>query len=663
MSDTFVVDAPKNEQPRREERVVREELQEDVRRDHRDARDDRSYRRDRDRDDDRDTRVTFADMSRLQARPSMGGLSDATLALLVNTFEEAKGFDKPGVPAETKRDKFKVIPMDGSLARSAQSSLLMVLPAVIADQKYALTYILLIEQSGDQQLRPMVERGETFDALVLPEDHLTESYVGIVRDQAAAAVGGTTRIVGNQVILADTFYNLTEKEAQARIASIYDNAMEAICGFRENMIDAKAGVRSTEFRVSPDKMGRGSRLEVTFDYSGRQVVDTSGMPIRSDVTTTLYYSEPNGDDNLFTRTKMGDVRAGLDLFVSYDDEDGGGRQRFGSRRGRGRNEEAPFWQAVLNINSVGQGDFPYSLELAQLLIAQTALQSNDYRWATILRPRNTLAEGYKSITSLGHLFLMHPDEELAAVAKDIGPNINDNDLADYLDLTVKPQVAFGMTVPTSGEKSWVLSIYERIALAEPGNELDDLIDVLHASADVLTGERFTAELGKCKLDPDYRPVYTTGSRSLLGTWIDDNQNRRDIREWNVPAVLTRVGEKNIDLVAEFQATFEDTRRSVEFNLAERYNILRKFVQGIHIVGTAEQLAFDTDYITCLQNALDNAKMSPHVGSNDGLQTRRSIGHDAYSRYATSEIGRTRRGRSDEREQSRRRYNFAGGNYY
>lgn len=661
MSDTFVTDAPDNaKEPRRED--TRSELREDRVRDERDSRDGDRGSRGRDRDSRRDEQVTFADMSRLQARPSMGGLSDAVLALLVNTFENAKSYDKPGVPAETKRNLFKVIPMDGSLARSSQSSLLVVLPATIGAERFALTYILLIEQSGDVQTRPLVERGETFDALVLPEDHLTETYINIVRDQAQAAVGGTARVVGNQVILADTFTHRTEKEMEQIVAHIYDNAMEAICGFRENMIDAKSGSRSSQFRVSPDKMGKGSRLEVAFDYSGKQIVDTSGLPVRSDVTTNLYYSEPNGDDNLFSRTKMGDIRCGLDLFVSYDEDGESQQRRFGGRRRRGRDIEAPFWQAVLNINAVGSGDFPYSLELSQLLIAQAVQQSNDYRWATMLRPRSTMAEGLKPLTSLGHLFLMNPDEEAACVAKDIGPNISDNDLADYLDLTVKPDVAFGMTVPSSGEKSWVLSIYERIAIAEPGSELDDLIDLLHASADVLTGNRFSDALAKRNLGNDYRPVYTTGSRTLLGTWTDDNQNRRDIREWNVPALLARVGEKNLDLVQDFQATFEDTRRSIEFNLAERYAILRKVVPGLHVTGTAEQLAFDLDYLIALQDALDGAKMSPHVSSNDGLSTRRSIGHDGYSRYATSEIGKTRRTRSDD-SADRRRRPYSGGNYY
>lgn len=659
MSDTFVTDAPENNGrgSRGQDHV---ELREDIRRDERDTRSERN------RDERRETQVTFADMSRLQARPTMGGLSDQVLSVMVETFETAKGYDKPGVPVETRRDKFKVIPMDGSLARSQQSSLLVVLPAQIGAEKYALTYILLIEQPGDNQLRPLVERGETFDALVLPEDHLTENYIEIVADLATTAVGGQAMIVGNQVILADSFQNRSEKEIASAIAMIYDNAMEAICGFRENIIDAKSGAkRSSQFRVSPDKMGKGSRLEVTFDYTGKQVTDTSGLPVCSGVTTHLYYSEPNGDDNLFNRTRMGSVHAGLDLFVSYEEEENT-RKRFGGRRSRGRNvEEAPFWQAVLNINAVSAGDVPYSLELAQLLIAQIAQQSNDYRWATMLRPRSSMADGLKPLVNLGHLFLMHPDEQMATIVKDIGPNVKDDDLADYLDLTVKPDIAFGMTVPSSGEKSWVLSIYERIALCDPTSELDDLIDLLHASADVLTGGRFTEALDKRGVGNDYRPVYTTGSRALLGTWMDENHNRRDVREWNVPALLTKYGDKNIELVQDFQATFEDDRRSIEFNLAERYAILRKVVPGLHITGTAEQLALDIDYIAALQIALDGAKMSPHVSSNDGLTTRRRIGHDGYSRYATTDLGRTRRsGRDsrDDRRDSRRPYSSRN-NYY
>lgn len=652
MSDTFVTGgAPEPEAPRRQTTEQPDESQ---------------YREPRRPRGDRENQVTFADMSRLQARPSMGGLNDAVLALLVNTFDNAKAYDKPGVPAETKRSMFKVIPMDGALARSQQHSLLVVLPTTIADQRYVLTYILLLEQPGDQQTRPLVERGETFDALVLPEDFLTENYLNIVRDQASAAANGAeARIVGNQVILASTFHSRSDKEMESQVAKIYDNAFEAICGFRDNMIDAKSGRRDSTYRVSPDKMGRGSRFELAFDYTGKQLNDTSGMPLASSVTSTLYYSEPNGgDDNLFDRTKMGVTSAVLDFFVSYDDPDQGGARRIGGRRRMRREDDAPFWQAVLNINAVMSGDFPYSLELSQLLIAQNIQQSNDYRWATMTRPRQSLADGLKPLFSLGHLYLMHPDEERAAIAKDIGPNINDRELTDYLDITVKPDIAFGMIVPSAGEKSWVLSIYERIAITEPGTELDDLIDLLHASADVLTGGRFTKALDKLDVGSDYRPVYTTGSRTLLGTWVDENQNVRSLSEWNVPAVLAKVGEKNLELVQDFQATFEDTRRSIEFNLAERFAILRRIVPGIHVTGTAELLALDLDYSAAMQEALDGAKMSPHISSNDGLQSRRSIGHDGYSRYATSDQGRQRSRRSDENDtrRSRRPYSGAGYNY-
>jgi len=612
--------------------------------------------------------VTLADLGRLNARPGVGGLSDAALVAMIEAFDGAKAFDKPNVPEAVSRKRFRVLPLDQSTGRTSLSSLLVVLPTEIAGKLFTLVYVLLIEQPGGPGLRTLSDRGEQFEALILPEDVMTDRYITVIKSQVANLQDNSNiLIVGSQVLLYSTVATITEKEGQAAIAAVYDNALDAISGFRENIVDALSDKRNDGMRINPGMIARTDRLEVSFDYSGKTISDSSGLPVRSDVTSALYYSAAAPEEeNLYSRTLLGEVRAGLDLFLT---DDGVDRTipSFGSRRRRagGRDEvDQPFWQPVFNITSINcPAGIPFSLELAQLLLAQVALQSNDYRWANVLRPRSTIAGGLKPVAQLSHLHLLNPDKEKAAVINDVSQNMSDPDLYDFLDVTVKPEIVFGMAIPSSGEKSWVLSIYERIALADP-RDAEKLIDTLFASADVLTGGRFTKLYDELSNGTNPSPVAAYGTRAFTGTWTDTDGNVRPLSEWNVPAVLTSVGVKNPELAQDYQYTFEDRRHSVDYSLAQRNGILSRIVPGLHIVGTCEQLSFHPWYIQALSLALADANMASLPTSGDGLQQSRRVGSTDFSAFATADIGSSRRRPNDTADRGRGRDRFnGGGNYY
>lgn len=610
--------------------------------------------------------MTLADLGRVNARPGFGGLSDAALASMIEAFNDnLKTFDKP-VPEAINRKRFRVLPLDQNTARSSLSSLLVVLPTEVAGKMYTLVYVLLIEQPGGAALRPMNDRGENFDALILPEDALTDRYMGVIRDQVAPLQAGSTFVmVGHQVLLSSTVAAITDKEGQAVIGSIYDNALDAICGVRENLVDAATGKRNDEMRINPNMVARTDRLEVSFDYSGKPGKDTSGLPIRTDVLAQLFYSAAQPEEqDMYSRSLLGEVRAGLDLFLTDDGVDTS-RPSFGSRRRGSRKEEdnEPFFQAVYNITSINSPPgVPYSLELAQLLIAQVALQTNDNRWANVLRPRATIGGNMKPAFQPSHLHLLNPDKELRAVVSDVSQNMSDADLYDFLDVTVKPNIAIGMSVPSSGEKSWVLGIFERIATSEPRLQAQ-LIKTLFESADVLTGNKFSAIYDELSNGTNPVPVTTTGTRVYIGTWTDPDGNVRDLREWNVPAVLTAVGAKNPELAMDFQWTFEDPRHSVDYSLAQRHDILSRFVPGLHEVGTCELLKFNPIYIQALSESLAEANMASLPTSSDGLQSARRVGNSGFSDYATSDIGRSRRRSNETEGRGGRRRDPQGGGWY
>ena len=658
MKDDDNAKAPRDEQAQ----ASRNDRSDDARRNDRDD-NDRSRRNDRKRDDeDGGTRAfTIADIGRtLNVRPTSGGLSDAALSALMTAFEKNKAFDKPNLPEAIKRDRFKVIPLDGSMAKSSLNSLLVTLPVILGEKNLTLVYVLTIEPQGGHSTRSQVDRGTTYDALVLPEDQLaTKPYKRAIADQVASvSKNATVVVIGSQVLLNSVIAKLNKEENTTIVDRIFDNALDALCGYRENLVDSAGGSRNTQFRISPAMIGRSGRLETNWNYSGQPGEDSSGQPIRSDVMGALFYSEAsNEDDNVYDRTPMGELRAGVDLFLADNREQTSGPSF--SRRRKSQEEGEPFIQAVLNITSIAPAaNFPFSLELALLLLAQANMQSNDYRWAAQLRPKTAIAApdgtGVMAVTSnINCLHLLNPNRDFAKVFDDVSPNMDDQDLSDYLAFTVFPKLAIGMMIPSSGEKSWVLSIFESIATTRDTDVARRHTKTLFDAADVLSGNRFSRAYKDLGGGIDVAPVRSMGTRQLIGTWTDTKGNLRDLREWNVQSLLTEIGEKNLDLVTDYQYTYENDRNSVDFCLAERLALLQKVVPGVRVTGTAAMLGFEPNFLEALSRSLDAADMSSYMAAEGGLNTRRHVGGSSWGAIATSDIGVSRRRGSDRTTGNRR----------
>ena len=592
---------------------------------------------------------TLADLGKVQNRPTLGGLTDGALALMIDTFEKSKERVGNRVPSEISPDRFRVLPLTGQRAGSQMSSLIVTLPARIADKSYAITYLCLLEPAGPLATRTLNDSSHTFEALYLPTDRLSDKYLKLVRDEVQTETQNATVVIaGRQVITATTIADLNEKDGISTIEKIFDNAFDAICGYLQNMKDAITGKRNSENRITPEAIGRRDRLESSFDFSGVQPTDTSGLPICSDVAMKLWYSAADSDeDGNYNRQELAEVRLGLNLYLDQSV----GRETLAFGRGRNRRPEddrAPF-QAVLTINNVTapQG-VPFSLELAQLAIAPIAILSNDFRWAEILRPKASLPGGYKPAYNVKDLALFAEgltDEQRHAIMSAVTPNIADGDLSEYLDLVVQPNIAFAISTAASCEKSWVLSIFEKIALAKTESERLNLTRALYDSADVLTGNRFRKVLRSLGGDDSTAPVQLTGNATLIGTWVDTDGRTRDLRELNVQTVLSKVGAKGLQVVEDFQYTIQDDRRPEALNIAERFSMLNKLFPSVHVVDKAPQIGLVPVYLEALNISLAEAQMASVPTSLEGIQTRRRLGSGGYGSLATNDIGQTRRGSS------------------
>ena len=628
--------------------------------------DDRPRRRGRGRDNDEPRRAwNMGSLGRALNQPKMSGVSDAALASLIDDFKQAKAFDNPNVDAEIQQSRFQVLPYTNRKSSRSLPALLVCLPLPNLAGGVTLVYTLAIEQPGPQATRSSTSRGETYDALVLPEDRMNESFLEGVREEAKG-LGGKNKVilVGSQVILSDVISDLVDKENSRASAAIFDNAIAALCGYRMQLLTGLGSAKAINFKLCPEAIEPGDRLEVALEYNQPYGVDVSGQPIRSEAVVTTFYSERTDDDeeDQYDRTPMVESRVSLEMFIQ-DEQDDRGRSRL-SRRRRSRrdrdDDETAFMQGVLNINSIDSVDgYPYSLGLVGLAIAGVALLTNDGRYTNMIRPKKLLGGRVKPVFDPADLLRLAEFDEEAdrrEAMELVTANMDDDDFADFVDNVFKPDVSVGMVVSDASPNAWALSIFTRIALEKDQKIVDFLVNQLFDEWDVLTGNRFRTVYrdlcgGKMAI-----PVESAGTRVLNGTWEDPDTNvKRPASEWNVGAYLTRVGAKDLEAVRDFQYTFEDTRHSVDYNLAERFAMIKKVAPGLHISSTSEQLVFNRHLPRALAVALDEARMSPYVAGGDTLSGRRQVGNRLFSSQATSDAGTSRRsgrrGRDDDRGRS------------
>ena len=515
--------------------------------------------------------------------------------------------------------------------------------------------MLLLEQpDAVQQTRTLTEGREQFDALITPEDQMNNRMEARIE---AAFPDTEIVIVNYQVVLSEltrilATSNEVDNKVTNLVASIMNNAIDALSGTRERIIAELSNLSVTDVSLNPTSAQGGVRMEVLYDYPVTIERDGSGLPTPADVVGRIYFSSPRKDEydqDQVDRQFLGSVSATLDLYLDEGDDTDHSRYGIMSRRDKG---PQPFWQGVLDVRGLtGNPHFPFSLEQAIYQLAQITPLTNSHRWIRALTPRNAAANQTgvtNSLVDLGWLNYYNPEQ--GAYVEDITANTPEEVLVDYLASVVRPDIAVGMTLPNSNDKSWILSIFEYIATAD-SIERQDLVSKLYRSINVLTGDRFLDLAQDTRLmDRDYTPIIATGVKELIGVWTDDNGTVRPLSEWNVAAFATKLGDKQNaeDMVREYQMTFEaNSGYSVDYQLATRFDILRRWATGTaRVVGTAEKHVFDTEFLAILSEAITDTSLDPFLTNADNLTRRQRVGHTMYRNHAASDLGHSGRRRED-----------------
>lgn len=591
-------------------------------------------------------------------RTQFGGISNKTLHALIDVFESIDtGYDDPNIDPALSRKNFRIHPID---ANNTNPTLVVGLPTNIGGEEFVIYFSLVLEIPGIQMREVRRHRrDEPMHLPVFSEDRMDSRWRAAVGAAVSRIGTGDHSEAGWQLIPANLLTeDVNESNIREDILAIYTNAVDAICGWREMMME-QAGIGKGVIALSPAFVGDSRYFETSLDYSRKPKATSSKLPIRSDIALTVFHTEAprgqDGDNLVPTRRPIGTISVAVDMFVTSDQEvSGWGRRRVTE------GEPEPFWQPVVNITDiVGEQNIPWSLENSLFMIGSTSLLSMDFRWVEGIRAR--VGGQYKPMEELGVLTLAHPDPARRGFAEDITPHTLDSELSEFLNYTVKPEVYYGMVLSRGSEKGWANSIFERIALATDAKVRGQLINVLYNAADKLTDGEYSAALHEMGISPNIAPVFTTHNRVFTGYFTDTDGNLRDIREWNVPAIMTfskAQPQEAYEIGMEYQDTLmNDMSTELTIDLADRYRILETLMgtNSFHLNGTAEMVQLESWFVQALATAMHRCGIMPRMNDHNGLRTRvhRS---SSYRGDAIGELdlgGRRRDGDEFSRRRNRR----------
>lgn len=242
------------------------------------------------------------------------------------------------------------------------------------------------------------------------------------------------------------------------------------------------------------------------------------------------------------------------------------------------------------MTSVTHGMDNVSLELQLQGIANAAILDEDHNWARAFLPNyNTKGTDIHDIGAVKHECVALADVEVDTKASEFTPSV----LLQLLGVAVLPNMIYSMDIAEAGPMSWVQHIFIEAA---SGNQR--ALEHVFAAADVLTKGNFSnLAKGKQLFTGDITRIHN-------GYYIDQDGNKKDLREIDYLAMLNLQGSSDMQVVTDYVDTFTATNVPEDLRLQRRLTILRGLLGegNVFVSGYSRRVDLTSDFVLILAQA-------------------------------------------------------------
>lgn len=459
----------------------------------------------------------------------------------------------------------------------------------IKDQpKLGVAYHVLICESTSEPLSPLLENinGQQVEILRITSDALDNVLVNKVKERVMRMNPGMTPYLVDACVVPRNF----DPEDKRKLQQL---ALNAGMACKTELVTRTPGW--SDFNLGMNQ--RDSTLVINQAFNHQQIEDAVGNPMRSDVLIT-FSSQKNREQGQQNQglintgdreAKVSEVSGFIDLVwapaqpqnqMGYYTPAAVATQKYVARL------------VLTNLSS----NFAFTPSSMLLSLGTALTLRDDNNWMQSFRPVQTGRD-----IDMHDLGAMNIEANLANEPTPFGTRINTKadtfrleDMGRFIASLIQAGLLFSLDCPENGPQSWYTSIF-----AAASNGSTAAYDGIYEAAQDLTNGGFGRHFAK-----GTAMFIDTANRVHLGTWVDANGVKRDIRDIDTVAVANLIGERDPQVIREWSDTF----LRVDYPLAQRLAARKKIIAGLTnhsavFSGFAQRVTFSSAFLDALSKGI------------------------------------------------------------
>lgn len=346
-------------------------------------------------------------------------------------------------------------------------------------------------------------------------------------------------------------------------------------------------------------MQNDSTMQINIGFNRQQIEDAVGNPMRSDALIN-FVSKKNGQQQQRNvsvnsgdkETKVSEVSGFVDLLWNPVNPAG----QLNPYQQQMQMAHTQKYAARLVITNLAS-NFSYTPGSVLLALMTAMALRDDSNWIQAFRPLPSSGNEI-DLTDIGALNI---EANLRNEPNGYGTRIDtksDNfkleDLGQLVAAMVQPGLIVSLDCPEGGPQSWYLSVFAAASAGHVGAQ-----DIIYSAANQLTNGNFG------QFFPKGSAMFVDQNNVVhLGTWIDRNGVKRDIRDIDHIAVANLVGERNPQLIRDWS----DTWLRTNYPLAQRLAARKKMISGLTnetatFTGKATRVTFSAAFLDAVSKGI------------------------------------------------------------
>lgn len=385
--------------------------------------------------------------------------------------------------------------------------------------------------------------------------------------------------------------------------SIYNLAANSLLAVESRLFELQEG--RSEINVAHAMNDASLSVRLQFTANQDQQLDSVDQPLRSDIELALIAVSNNqnqqqyGQQLLERQRELGYVTGYIDtIWDPVQNNTGFGAQpmQFGNQVAADGSSITSKIRGVFVItDSRIQEVSTITAQVFSLFPACLLRQQN--QWQAAFRPRAVADDGAIDLKNVGALNLEvnlplpvnnnQPDPSGRGQPLDVNSaNFNPEMFNAFMQATFRSGLGIAMDIPECGSSTWYNSIFNAAALGKT-----EAYNMIYDATDYLTNGGFSKIMNRGE------PIVSHFSVIHNGWYTDKKGKRRDIRDFDLVALLNHPMGQDRQVIDAWINSFQNQNVPIKVRLHDRFRIISKAFSEVHLTGFSNRVFLTDKFLT------------------------------------------------------------------